>query len=73
MRVAAVRDDLDAREADLVARSSQRSFEIAFHAASIAAVGFNESGRVPGYYAWRDENMAILARLGLVDPFWTLV
>ena len=61
MRVAAVRDDLDARETDLVARSSQRAFEIAFHAASIAAVGFNESGMVPGYYAWRDENMAINA------------
>ncbi len=61
MRLAAVRDDIDAREADLVARSSQRSFEIAFHAASIAAVGLNESGMVPGYYAWRDENMAINA------------
>ena len=60
MRLAAVRDDLNAREAELARRSSQRSFEIAFHAASIVAVGFNATG-LGGYFEWRDQNMAINA------------
>ena len=59
-RVAAIRDDLQSREPDLVTRSSQHAYDVALHAANIVAAGFDESP-YPGYFAWRDENMAINA------------
>lgn len=62
MRIASVLDDLDARESDLVARGSQRSFDIAEHGAHVVAAGYSESpSNDPYYYAWRDQNMAINA------------
>ena len=57
-RLNAVRDDLSAREGDLVAHSSQREFDAAAHAASVAAASITQPG-LPAYFAWRDQNMAV--------------
>ena len=59
-RLAAIRDDLQSRESDLVSRTFQHAYDMALHAANIAAVGFDTT-LFPGYFAWRDENMAINA------------
>jgi erythromycin esterase len=58
-RMQAIVDDITAREAALVSRTSQHAYDRAVHAAHIVAAGVNESPSTdPGYFVWRDENMA---------------
>ncbi|HYS55190.1 MAG TPA: erythromycin esterase family protein [Thermoanaerobaculia bacterium] len=54
----AVWANLLAHETEFVARSSQRAFDAALQAATVASVANRAPSQLDEYFAWRDQNMA---------------